>query len=271
MVERGDQRNAPRFDHGVAEHVAGHVADADSGGGRVGCDADLVEVAQHRLPRPLRRDAHLFMVVAIGAARRERIAQPEAAPKGELVGDIAERRRAFVCGDHEVRVVRVVPAHARGTDDARRLDVVGEIEQPGDEELITGDHFGVDGRPVGGAGQALAHETALGSGGDDHRVLGDLRLHQLQDLGAIVVEAVRPTDATARDAAGAQVHTFGARRVDEDLVSRARQRQAGYERRVELEREVGQRAAGVVAAVEVGADRGVDTGTGGAQNDVVVE
>ena len=51
MVERREQAHVPRQQHAVAEHVAGHVADA---GGRevlrLDVDADLAEVPLHALP-----------------------------------------------------------------------------------------------------------------------------------------------------------------------------------------------------------------------------
>ena len=65
MVERGDQLDVRRKQHGVAEHVAGHVADADDRKVfALGVDTQLAEVALHRLPSAPRRDAHRFVVVA---------------------------------------------------------------------------------------------------------------------------------------------------------------------------------------------------------------
>ena len=69
-------------------------------------------------------------------------------------------------------------------------------------------------------------EAALGADGHDHRVLHGLRLHQPEDLGAEVFAAIRPADAAARDAPGAQVDAFDARRRDEDLEHRQRLRAA---------------------------------------------
>ena len=98
-----------RQQHAVAEHVARHVADADDGEVvAVGIDAEVAEVAAHRLPRAAGGDAHLLVVVAVRAARRERVAEPEAAAERDLVGDVGERRGALVGRDDEVRIVAVV-------------------------------------------------------------------------------------------------------------------------------------------------------------------
>ena len=84
----------------------------------------------------------------------------------------------------------------------------------------------------------LDDEAALGADRHDQRVLDHLRLHQPEDLGAEVLAPVRPAHPAARDPAAAQVHALDARRVDEDLELRPRQRQHRDLRRVELERQV---------------------------------
>ena len=150
VVERRNQCDAARFEHGIAEDVARHVADADRRGRLVGRDPDFVEVSQYRLPHAFGGDAHLLMVIAVRAARRERIAQPEAAAPGEIVGKVAERSGAFIGRNDQIGVVRVVAPHSRRTDHARLLDVVGQIEQSRDEELVAGDDFRVDGGVVDG-------------------------------------------------------------------------------------------------------------------------
>ena len=45
---------------------------------RLDVDVDLAEMALHRLPGAARRDAHLLVVVALRAARREGVAEPVA-------------------------------------------------------------------------------------------------------------------------------------------------------------------------------------------------
>ena len=91
-----------------------------------GVDGELAEVALHRLPRAAGGDAHLLVVVAGRAARRERVAEPEAARDGDLVGDVGERRGALVGRDDEVGVVAVVADDLRAaatTAPSTRLSV----------------------------------------------------------------------------------------------------------------------------------------------------
>ena len=136
MVERGDEPDVVRQQHAVAEHVARHVADADDGEVvAVGIDLEVAEVPAHRLPRAAGGDAHLLVVVAGRPARRERVAEPEAARARDLVGDVGERRGALVGRDHEVGIVAVV-AHdvgRGGTTGGRAVggghEVVGHVEQ----------------------------------------------------------------------------------------------------------------------------------------------
>jgi hypothetical protein len=75
VVEGRDETDVRRQQHPVAEHVAGHVADARDGEVlRLRVHAELAEVALDALPGAARRDAHLLVVVARGAARGEGVA-----------------------------------------------------------------------------------------------------------------------------------------------------------------------------------------------------
>ena len=65
-----------------------------------------------------------------------------------------------------------------------------------------------------------------------------LRLDEAKHFRAVVLSAVRPAQAAARDLAAAQVDALEARRVDEDLEKRTRQRELRDALRVELERDV---------------------------------
>ena len=236
VVERGDEAQGARAEHPVAEHVAGHVADADRGERvAVGVLAEHAGVAAHALPRPAGRDAHRLVVVAGAAARREGVAEPEPVLDGDLVGDVAERRRALVGGDDEVGVVAVVDDGGGRVDDgglpgppgvARRADeVVREVEQAADERPVALDHLGA--QPLGVAGRPLDDEAPLRAVRHDDRVLDHLGLHQAEDLGAEVLPAVAPAQPAAGDVAAAQVHPLDAGPADPDLVLRPRQRQLG--------------------------------------------
>src|SRR5690606_1748901 len=63
VVERGDQADVPGEQHAVAEHVAGHVADAHAGEVlRLGVVPQGAEVALDRLPGAASGDAHALVV-----------------------------------------------------------------------------------------------------------------------------------------------------------------------------------------------------------------
>ena len=180
------------------------------------------EVDLHRLPGAAGGDAHLLVVVALGPARGERVAQPEAVAGGDLVGRVGEGRGALVRRHHQVRVVPVPADHVRRRDHLLALDVVGHVQHRGDERLVAGQHLGLVGLAVGRVGQPLAHEAALGPGRDDDRVLHLLRLDQPEHFGAEVLEPVRPAQPAARHPAEPQVHRLQPGRVDEDLELRPR-------------------------------------------------
>ena len=228
VVERREQPDVPRQQHAVAEHVAGHVADADHG--EVLClrvMPERAEVALHRLPRAARGDAHLLVVVAGRAAGGERVAEPEAV----FLRDRRSRcRRTSRC-----------PCRRRRRDTGRRrrgartfgggttspsTQVVGDIEQAAQERLVARDAFLHQCLAVSARRRALQHEAALAADRHDDRVLHLLRLHEPEHLGAEVLHPVRPAQAAARHLAAAQVHAFDARRVDEDLEHRLAARAA---------------------------------------------
>ena len=220
VVVGGDEADLVAQQHPVAEDVAGHVADADRGelvDGRV--HLELAEVALERLPRAARRDPQRLVVIALRAARGERVAQPEAVAHRRRGWRCRERRRALVGRHHQVGVVVVEHAHALGVHDLALDEVVGEVEQAADEGDVAALDLGLQrGRVLGAPAQV---EAALGAVGHDDRVLGHLRAHEPEDLGA-VVHAVRPAQAAARDLAAAQVDPLDLGRVDVDLEQRRR-------------------------------------------------
>jgi hypothetical protein len=185
VVVGGDEADLVAQQHAVAEDVAGHVADAH---GRELVDRrvhlELAEMALERLPRAARGDPQRLVVIALGAARGERVAQPEPIAPGDAVGGVRERRRALVGRHHQVGVVVVEDAHALGVHDLALDEVVGEIEQAADEGHVAALDLGLQrGRVVGAPAQV---EPALGAVGHDDRVLGHLRAHEPEDLGAVV-------------------------------------------------------------------------------------
>ena len=115
-------------------------------------------------------------------------------------------------------------------------------------------HLGLLRLPISGWRHPLHDEAALRPDRHDDRVLYRLRLRQPEDLGAKVFSPVRIANAAARDRPEPQMHTFHARRVNENLDERARLGQVGRSTRIELEREVRLRRA-VDALVVVRAQR----------------
>ena len=221
-------------------------------------------------PRAVMR--HALVVVAGRAARGEGVAEPVAVLQADRVGDVGEGGGALVGRDHEVGIVLVVAHHARRRHDLLADPVVGDVEHAAHQGLVAGHDLGVQGGAVAAPGRLLDHEAALGADRHDHAVLDHLRLHQAQHLGPKVLAPVRPADAAARDLAAAQMHALHARRVDEDLVGRVRQRHVGHRRRLELEREIGlvRRALGT-RLIEVGAQHGADQAQIAPQDAVLVE
>ena len=269
MVEGRHQLEGPGAEHPVAEHVARHVADADRRDRRgVGVDPEVAEVALHRLPGALGRDAHLLVVVARRAARGEGVAQPEAVLGGDRVGQVGEGGRALVGRHHQVGVVTVVGEHRRGVDDLPADDVVGQVEQTGDEVAVAGRHLGRHGVAVTTGRRPLHDEAALGADRHDDGVLHHLGLHQAEHLGAEVLPPVRPPQPAPAHPPAPEVHALHPGGADEDLVAGPGQRQVGHLGRVELERH---RVAGLAGPEPVGPLRGLHQGQERAEDAVLVE
>ena len=231
--------------------------------------SELPEVALDGLPGAAGRDAHLLVVVADRAARGERVAEPEAGLLRDAVGDVGEARRALVGGHHQVGVVAVVAHHVGGRHDLAPFDVVREVEQAADEGAVAEDDL--VGQILPRARRPLDHEATLGAHRHDHGVLDHLGLHQPEHLGAEVLAPVRPAQPAAGHPSAAQVHSLDARRVDEDLVLRARLREPGELGRVELERQLRQRPAVRPGCEEVGAQHRPDGAVEHPQDLVLVE
>ncbi len=256
-----------RQQHAVAEHVPGHVADPHHRQVvTVGVDAEHPGVTANALPRTAGRDAHLLVVVALAAAGGERVAEPEVVLRGDLVGDVAEGRRALVGGHHQIGIVVVVYHRVRRMNDGSTHHVVRHVEQAAHETLVPVDALGAHRVTIRRIGVgALHHEAALRSGRHDHRVLDHLGLHQAQHLGAEVLEPFAPAQATTRNGPTAQVDTLDERRADEDLELRAR---FGEERDVagtELHRDL------VTKVERIGSHGGLDEGEERPADPVVVE
>ena len=159
-------------------------------------------MAAHRLPRAPRGDAHLLVVVAGRAARRERVAEPEAA---RATRSRWRRRRTWRCpcrprprGTGRRRRSARPAAAARPARPSRRHEIVGDVEQPGDEQPVARLDLG-RAAPPRSSGGCFTTKPPFAPVGHDHRVLDLLRLHEPEHLGAEVFAPVRPADAAARD------------------------------------------------------------------------
>src|SRR5581483_8012833 len=95
--------------------------------------------------------------------------------------------------------------------------------------------------------------------------------HQRQDLGAEIFFAIGPTNAAARDLAGAQMHALHARRIDIDLAKWAREREEIDLAARQLHREIRLGRAVRLALEVVGAQRLLDETQEAAQDAVLVE
>ncbi len=272
MVERADQLDVTGKQHAVAEHVAGHVADPDNSEvGGLDVRSQLAEVTLDRLPRPAGRDRHLLVVVAGGAAGGEGVAEPEAVVDRDGVRDVREGRRSLVGGDDEVRVVLVVANDIRRRHDLAAGDRVRHVEQAAHERPVALDDLLEQRSAVATGRRPLDDEAALRADRDDHGVLDRLGLHQPEHLGAEVLAAVRPADASARDPPAAEVHGLDAGRVDEDLEHRPRLGQIRDELGIQLQREVRLRAATGVRLEVVRPQDCADDAQEAAQDPILVE
>ena len=91
--------------------------------------SDLAEMPLDRFPGAARRDPHLLVVVADGAAGREGIAEPEPVLVRDRIGDVGKGRGPLVGGDDQIRIVALVAHHIGGRDQAGVAEIVGDVEQ----------------------------------------------------------------------------------------------------------------------------------------------
>ena len=105
-------------------------------------------------------------------------------------------------------------------------EVVGHVEESADVGLVLFAHLVGHQHRVGR--WPAQDEATFRPGGDDHRVLGDLGLHESENLGAIVLASIRPADAAAGHRAASQVDSFDLQSVHEDLGERDRLGHVGH-------------------------------------------
>src|SRR5699024_2493908 len=187
-------------------------------------DAEFPEVAGDRLPGAAGRDAHAFVVVAVGAAGGEGVTEPEVVLGGGGVRQVGKGGGALVGRHDEVRVGIVPGDDAGGRDCGTVFLVVGQVQQAAD--VITVAVLHVFPLFVTAGGRAADDEAALGADRDNDGVFRGLRLEQSEYLAAEVRGPVRPADAAAGDEAAAQVRARDAGGVHAHLEQRPRFGQA---------------------------------------------
>src|SRR6266481_2650595 len=97
VIEGPQQPEVARHQHAVAEHVPGHVADADYRH-LAGLDVapELAEMALDELPGAAGSDAHRLVVVTGRAAGSKGITEPEAVLFRNRIGEVGKRRGPLV-------------------------------------------------------------------------------------------------------------------------------------------------------------------------------
>ena len=272
VVERGLQADVFGQQHAVAEYVASHVTNADHAEILLlGVDAQMTEVALDRFPGTAGGNAHALVVVTGGTTGSKGVTQPEAVGFGNAVGNVGEGCGALVGSHHQVRIIRVQTAHVLGRNDLAGHQVVGDIQQCGDEDLVAGDAFGQEGFTVARCRQLLADKATLGTHRHDDGVLHHLRLHQTQHFGTEVFHAVGPAQAATGYLGAAQVHAFHTRAVDPDFKHRARLRQEGNQLGFQLEGHIGLELAVGILLPEVGAAGSQNHGQEAVQDAVFIQ
>src|SRR3546814_19174814 len=94
-------------------------------------------MALHADPGPPGSDSHFLVVIAMAAAAREGIAQPEVLLQRNGIGEIGKARRPLVRRNDEIRVSAVMNSHTLRVPDLAICYIVSERQQRPNEYLIT--------------------------------------------------------------------------------------------------------------------------------------
>ena len=267
VVKGGHDLEALRQQHAITENVSRHVADADHADrSRLNVNARFRKMTLYRYPGTPSGNSHRLVIIAVAAAAGERIAQPEAAIDGDLVGDVGKARRTLVSRHHEIRIVVVQPLYLRRRNDFAFNDIVGDRQKRGNEDFIGGNSFGQKRVAVLARRQLLGKKTSLGTGRNDHGIFHPLSLHQAQNFGAKIVPAIGPAQTTAGHRTGPQMDAFDPRAVNEYFPPRHGRRQFRNFGTFDLE---GQRLPGLIGE-RVGTQNGFDNRAEQAQDAVVI-
>src|SRR3546814_6757699 len=85
-------------------------------------------MALHADPGPPGSDSHFLVVIAMAAAAREGIAQPEVLLQRNGIGEIGKARRPLVRRNDEIRVSAVMNSHTLRVHDLRSEEHTSELQ-----------------------------------------------------------------------------------------------------------------------------------------------
>ena len=156
-------------------------------------------------------------------------------------------------------------------DCAVRSQVVGDVQQPGEERLVGGNPLCA--HRVGRAArrQELGIESALGPDGHDDGVLDLLGLHKAQHLGAEVIAPIAPPQPAAGYRPEAQVHALDIDAPDEDFPIGLWRGQVGELIARHLEGDVGLGFPVRAGLIEIGPQDRADQKGHSAQHPVMIQ
>ncbi len=191
MIKCGNKPDLLRQQHTITEHVARHIAHTRNRE-RLGLNilVELTEMPLHGFPCSTRGNRHALVVVTGRAARCESIVQPEIVRLTDRVSCIREGSCAFVGSNNEIRIVIVMTHDFRRRHNIIVMDVIGDRQKRGDENLI-GITTGFEHRiAIAANRQTLRIEAAFGTHWHNHRILDLLGLHKAQDFCAVILCSV---------------------------------------------------------------------------------
>ena len=179
VIKRSHQPDMLRHQHAVTEHITGHIPDTHHGKvGVLDIYATFTEMPLHRNPAAPCGDAHFFMVVTHRATGCESVTHPETAFNCNGIGNIRERRGAFISSNHQIRVVGIVADHGGRWYHQPLHQIIRYIQQRPDKRLIAGNTFSLNIITAAIFRQALGYKSAFGSDRHNHRIFHLLSFYQ---------------------------------------------------------------------------------------------
>ena len=260
VVEGGNHLQRLGQQHAVTKYIPAHVADTDHRH-RIALhiNTKLTEVPLHRDPSTPGGNSHRFVVITVTAPGGKGIAQPKAATEGNIIGNIGKTRRALIRRNHQVGVVVIAANDRLGRHHTITLAVIGNIQQAANKQFVAGHALGKQLLSRLKLRRASGDKAPFSTGGNYDGIFHLLRFYQPQDFGAVILQAVGPAYAAARNFTAPQMDAFHSRRKHKYLVLRAwcwrKTKIAG----ADLQRNTIAVLQRVILLKEVTPQRGVDT------------